>query len=74
MILDREEMFLSQTEPFCCSIVQVEMGEFSYLFKRIDVHSETMVLAGDLYGPTLKIFHWMIASVMPEFKLVGLPS
>lgn len=74
MILDREKMFLSQTESFCCSIVQVEMSKFSYLSNRIDVHSETMVLAGDLYGPTLKIFHWMIAAMMPEFQLVGLPS
>lgn len=56
-------------------VVKIDVCQLSiFIFERINIYTETVVLAGYFYFACLKVFDRVVSTVMAEFKFVSFAS
>jgi len=56
-------------------VIQVDMCDLNFwVFDRFHIHTEAVVLCGNLYPACQKIFDWMVCASMAELQFEGLSA
>ena len=75
MILHGKSREVFAADAFEGLVIEIEMSQLKVLFsKRIYIHAEAVVLAGDFDFAGLEILNGVICSAVTEFELVGLSA
>ena len=68
MVLNAKRVQMFAFESFQGVIIEIYVGQFDiFIFKRIDIDAETMILRSDFDLACFEIFHGMICAAMAEF-------
>ena len=68
VILNRKDRKCLMLHPFTSIIVEIHVRHHNiFIFERIHVDRETVILRGDVYATGLQVLHRLIATMMTKF-------
>ena len=72
MVLDGVGLEFFGPDAFDRIVVEVQMRQLDlFVFERVHIHAEAVILAGDLDGAGVEILDRVVGAAMAEFELVG---
>ena len=75
MVLHTEQRFRAVPQAFQRLVVQIDVGQVNVgRLERIRVHGEVVVMRRNLHLAGRVVAHRVVAAVMSELELVGLPA
>ena len=74
MILDAEDRGLAMAHALHGAIVEIDVRDLHIGREGIRVHGEAVILSRDGHFARAEVLHRLIAAMMPELELEGLPA